>query len=126
MNYRIDWTKIGADYQGTPDGKQRILEAIADIDSQDTGPGEWSRWHEIPQPPASLNLAMMPGLGIKEVIKQLRLPNVSHVGISACLSPIGFYGVRAHYKSGQTVDVFVVDSGDSITLVCARDYEAGE
>ena len=87
-----------------------------------TGPGEWDRWHEL-KPGQPLTLAMMPGLGIKETIKNLRLPNVSHVSISAHVSPCGLYGIRAHYKSGETVEVFVLDEGHQITPLFCRVFE---
>lgn len=120
--YRIDWTKIGSEYTDGEDQRECMLGAVAAIDEMDTGPGEWDRWHEIPKG-GKLTLAMMPGMGIQESIKQLRLPNVSHVAISAACSPFGLYGMRAHYKGGQVVEVFVIDSGDSITPVFCRVWE---
>lgn len=121
--YRIDWTAVGSDFNGTDELKAKVLDAIADIDRNAfEEPGEWSRWHEV-HPNKRLTLAMMPAQGISETIKQLRLPHVTAVGISALLSPMALYGVRANYGARgvfQTVDVFVVDHGDGITPVCAR------
>lgn len=123
-NYKLDWTKVGADYNGSDQLKSKLLAAVAAMDAQSTGPGEWDRWLEIPKDGSALAVGFMPGEGIKETIKELNLPRVTHIAISARLSPMGFYGIRAHYKSGtQTVEVFVIDSGESITPVLARVWD---
>lgn len=124
---RHDWMNSGNEYNADDSAKTRILHAIADIDRNDTGPGEWSRWLRIPdtakgEPP--LRLGAMPGMAIQEIARQFKMPRVTHCGISPHLSPLGFYGVRAHYrKSDRTfhrVELFVVDEGHQLVTVVAR------
>ena len=84
--YRIDYTKIGAEYTGTDELKRKLLKAVAVMDSGGEGPGQWAGWLRVPGPgEPPLNVAMMPGEGIKFTIKELRLPNVSHeIGRASC------------------------------------------
>ena len=124
QNYRLDWTIIGQPFTSHDEQRKRILDAIAAIDAGSTGPGEWDRWLEIPKE-GQLAVAMMPGEAIKTAIRELKLPRVSHVGISVACSPCGFYGIRAHYgKNGeQRVDVFVMDTGGEITPIICRAFD---
>ena len=123
-SYKIDWFNIGKEYTGTDELKQILLAAAAGIDSNSTGPGEWDRWLAIPQDGTPLTMAMMPGLNISSTIREFKIPRVTHVGISARIAPHGLYGIRGHYQNGrQRVELFVLDSGDSITPLFARVYE---
>lgn len=67
---------------------------------------------------------MLPGLGIKECIKQLRLPKVSQVAISHDLAPYGFYGIEARYKNGRA-RVYVLDRGTDL-IPLASDFWPNE
>lgn len=110
---RRDWFNVGreAGFSGTPTTDGRINSAILAVKWETLEPGK--------------QFAMMPAMGISEVIKQCRVPKVSHVAISNELAPYGFYGIRGHYKNGD-VEVYVVDSGDCITPVCADFYAKDE
>ena len=107
---RRDWFNVGkqAGYSGTEATDARIQNAIDAMEWETLEPGK--------------QFAMMPALGISEVIKQCRIPKVSHIAISNHLAPYGFYGIRGHYKNAY-VEVYIVDGGDSITPVCADVYE---
>lgn len=62
-------------------------------------------------------------MGIKGVIKDFKLPGVTHVAIALECAPMGLYGVRCHYEFGhQRVEVWFIDAGDSITPVLAKVY----
>jgi len=105
---RIDWTEIGKSrgQSETKEQRDRIRGAMKVMD-----------WLEIPTDGASLEMAFMPGEGIKAAMRQLRLPDVSHVATSNELAPYGFLGVRTHYKNAD-VDVFIVDRGSDMFPVC--------
>ena len=55
---RRDWFSVGADHD-----RAAVEAAILDL-----------RWRALP-----CDMPAMPGLGVKEAIRQLRMPNVSHV-----------------------------------------------
>ena len=57
---------------------------------------------------------------MKEVIKELRIPKVSHVAYSHEMAPYGLMGVKAHYKNGDA-NVFMVDEGSNIVII-ATDF----
>ena len=105
------WTKVGEALVGSPIdegtilGRDMVCRAIDRL-----------QWLEIPKD-GTLEVAAMPGLGIKEAIKELKIPKVSHIAISSALAPYGFYGIRAHYKNGDA-EIFLVDAGSHITPVC--------
>jgi len=101
------WTKVGSEYTGKSGYKARVEVAISALAWKDIGAGH--------------SEGMMPALGIKEAIKQLRLPRVSHHAISRDLAPYGLYGIRAHYKDGAA-EVFVLDAGSEL-VVLASDFE---
>jgi hypothetical protein len=103
---RRDWFNVGkqAGYSGTPQADAKIVNAIASMKWETLEPGK--------------QFPMMPAMGISEVIKQCRVPKASHVAISNHLAPYGFYGIRGHYTNGDA-EVYVIDSGDCITPVCA-------
>ncbi len=72
-------------------------------------------WHGLPY-----TMAAMPGLAIKLVIKELRIPNVTQVSCSHELAPYGLMGIKARYKNGDAI-VYLVDEGCQ-TLVLASDF----
>jgi len=115
LNTRIDWTERGKlhGHSETEEQRELIMAAMQRMD-----------WLEIPTDGSRLQVAMMPGLGINEAIKQLRLPKVSHIAISHELAPYGFYGIRAHYSNAD-VDVFLVDRGSDMFPVCMEVTEKG-
>jgi hypothetical protein len=95
------WTNIGAEYV-TDDNRTHVEHAIEKL-AWRTPEGEF---------PA------MPGLGIKAVISELRLPKVSRVAISHDLAPYGLYGIEANYKNG-CARVYVVDKGSNLIPICS-------
>lgn len=105
---RTTWTKIGAPYNGTEPLRKRVQSAIDGL--------EWLA------PP--VELPFCPGEGIKNLIKVLRLPKVSHVAHSSDLAPYGFLGVRCQYTDG-TAEVYAVDEGSS-TVVVRSDFHPNE
>jgi hypothetical protein len=102
---RTDWTTVGKEYSETDELKARIREAVAAME-----------WHDL-RGTGELSVPMMPGLGIKEAIKQLRIPKVWRVAWSNELAPSGFYGISGRYKNAD-VDVYLVDEGTHLTPVC--------
>jgi len=72
-------------------------------------------WQSIP-----CEMGMMPGEAIKAVIKELRIPKVSHVAASHEMAPYGLLGIKAHYKNGDA-NIYLVDEGCS-TVVIASDF----
>jgi hypothetical protein len=65
-------------------------------------------------------LPMVPGLGIKHAITELRIPKVSHFAIGNGLAPYGLYGIEGHYKNGRA-RVYVIDRGSDL-LPVASDF----
>lgn len=106
---RVDWTGVGAEYSTGDKARARILEAVSRI--------EWRRVPKQGEPP--LSMPFMPGEAIKGLCRGCRFPNVSHVCYSHELAPLGLVGVRAHYKSGEQVELFAVDNGREVVPVCA-------
>jgi len=97
------WTNIGKEHS-----EQRHDELGAMFDRMD--------WQELP-----CSIGMMPGLAIKEAIKQLRIPKVSHVAHSHELAPYGLEGIIGHYKNGE-VRVYLIDTGTEITPLASDFY----
>jgi hypothetical protein len=119
---RIDWTNIGARF--TEGKRDRIVAITNEIDAATAPVGQDGCWLRVPKPgEPALSVGMMPGEGIKAAIRELRLPKVTHIAISAALAPFGLYGMRAHYKGDQQVDVWVVDDGCGITPIMMKVYE---
>ncbi len=97
---RVDWFQVGADHwQGNQARLLAICEAI--------------EWHSLPH-----ETGMMQGEAIKALIREHRLPRVSHVADSHELAPYGLVGIRAHYANAD-VDFFAVDEGSHISSLCA-------
>lgn len=102
METRIDWMKTGRDYW---DGQEEKIKAIISKVS----------WQEVNE---GVLLPMIPGDLISMIIRDLKIPGVSHVCISHDMSPFGLIGIRARY-SDASVDFFVLDVGDTSVPVCA-------
>ena len=102
---RRDYTNVGkaAGYTGTEEADAKINAAI-----------ERLKWLDVEN---NREVAAMPGMAIKEAIKQLKIPKVSHYAISHELAPYGLVGIRGHYVNGD-VQVYLVDSGGCVTPVC--------
>ena len=97
----IGWTKVGEKHTETQEDKNRVSEAIERMD-----------WFD----PKGKELAMMPGMGISEAIRELRMPRVQRVAVSNELAPYGLYGIEALYKNGLG-RVYIVDEGSSLVPV---------
>lgn len=99
---RIDWTDVGK--EEVPEEKREAfakrVNALA--------------WQAVVK---NMNLPMMPGMAINNVIKQLRV-RVSHISLSV-YGPMGLYGIRAHYKRGVVADIILLDTGVHVVPVCA-------
>jgi hypothetical protein len=103
---QIDWMQNGAAH--TKD-HARILSIIDRM--------EWDYDYR------GKDIAMMPALGISEVIKQARIPKVSAVSYTCMeLAPFGLYGIEGNYVNGR-VRVFVVDEGTALVPICAFVYD---
>lgn len=98
------FTTIGKDYN-RESVRSRLVNVINSIE-----------WQSLP-----CELGMMPGEGIKQTIKQFRIPKVSHVAVSSDLAPYGLYGIRGYYKNGMA-ELFVVDAGSEIVPVVSDFY----
>lgn len=94
------WTNVG---KGHTEGKE---EEIAEMINR-------LEWKPIP-----CDMPAGPGLGIKEVIKQCRIPKVSEVAYSHELAPYGLMGVKAHYKNGDA-NIYMVDEGCNIVIIAS-------
>ncbi len=102
------WTKIGEQEIGKPldDEHDSHVSLTRELVARAIGSMEWK---EVP-----CTTAAMPGLAIKALVKELRLPKVSHVAVSNELAPNGLIGVRAHYKNGSA-EVYALDTGTAVT-----------
>lgn len=108
---RFDWTRVGADFNTTPEQRDVLLGVFTALDA-----GESGGWLALPG-----TLPAMPGLAIEEVIAQLRMPRVTHVGVSNVLAPYGLLAIRAHYSGGrQRVELLAVDRGTSVSPLVTR------
>lgn len=108
-----NWTSVGAEFREGDD--QTRLEAAIDA----------LEWESVEgSKPA------MPGLCIKDVIAQLRIPKVDLVayrgggdltypdGDSGGRAYYALYGIQGHYKNGRA-RVYVLDQGGVATPVCS-------
>jgi len=96
------WTQIGKEHT---EGKETELAEMF----------ERLNWESIP-----CDMAAMPGLAIKNTIKELHIPNVDYVAASHELAPYGLLGIKAHYKNGDAT-IYLVDEGCQ-TVVIASDF----
>ena len=117
---RRDWMQVGRPYW-----EQREAKLQAVIDGLE--------WLDIPKDGPGPNLPMAPGLGIQEVIKQLRLPKVDAIAWNGymetgdlgdkCYGAV--YGIQAHYRNCD-IRVYVYDHGDGIAPLCADVWEKAQ
>jgi hypothetical protein len=99
MEKRIDWMSIGKEYwEGRQDAIKGYCETI--------------EWQELP-----CKMSFAGGFAIKQIIKEQRIPNVSHVAESHQMAPYGLIGIRASYKNAD-VEIFAVDEGVSLSPIC--------
>lgn len=113
-----NWTTVGAEYhEGETrfgESRSRVERAIAKL-----------KWKPVPD-----SLPMMPGLGIKAAIKELRLPKVSKVAINGYLQmPDGpesahyaIYGIEANYANGRA-RIYVLDTGTGLVVLASDFWE---
>lgn len=99
---KIDWTKIGGEYNGTKELKTKLLAAHSRL-----------TWLDLKDKPT---MGMMQGMGIKSAIKNFHIP-ATHVSETSELAPYGLYGIRGKYENG-TVDILIIDEGIAIVPVC--------
>jgi hypothetical protein len=93
------WTTTGADYVGDRETFARLFAGL-----------EWE--------PVEGAKPAMPGLSIKEAIRELRIPKVTRIAISNELAPYGLYGIEGNYKNGRAL-VYLVDRGTEIIPVAS-------
>jgi hypothetical protein len=103
---RRDWLNVGKRYsEPYRDAIERQIEALI--------------WTDAPQ------AAMVPGLGIRECVKQLELPNVTVYATNGYLEvPDGeetaaysIYGIEAGYTNAK-IRLYVLDRGSEILPLC--------
>ena len=99
---RRTWTTVGKEHT---EGKKKELGEIFDR----------MEWHNLPH-----SMGMGPGMGIKEAIKQLRIPKVSQVADSHELAPYGLLGIKASYANGDAT-IYLVDEGTGVVPI-ATDF----
>jgi len=113
---RRDWTQIGRAYyepataEGIEgEGAATREKVAAALDAMD--------WQPVP-----CEVAFMPGEAIKAMVRECRIPRVSHVAISHDLAPCGLVAVFGHYKNAD-VKVYAVDKGTSTVILAMDVYE---
>ncbi len=102
------WTSVGAEHTDGEPARKKIANVIKRLE-----------WQAVP-----CDMAAMPGLAIKGLIGELRLPKVSHVADSHALAPYGFVAVRCHYKDGMC-ELFAIDIGTETIPLCSDFYREG-
>lgn len=108
---RYDWMHVGADFTDTPAKRATLIGVFATLDA-----GGEHGWQALP-----CTLAMTSGLAIEEIIRQLHVPRVTHVGVSSVFAPYGLVALRAHYSKGrQRVDLLAVDRGTHLSPLVTR------
>jgi hypothetical protein len=103
---RIDWLNVGREHW---EGNQDKITAII---------GRMT-WKSLP-----CDMGFMQGEAIKEIIKEFKMPGVSHVSDSHELAPYGFLGIRAHYSNAD-VELYAIDNGCGVEPVCVYVTERG-
>jgi len=89
---RIDWLNVGREHW---EGNQEKITAII---------GRMT-WKSLP-----CDMGFMQGEAIKEIIKEFKIPKVSHVADSHEMAPYGLLGIRAHYSNAD-IELFAIDNG---------------
>jgi len=97
------FTQVGKEHS---EGKEEEL----------AGMFERLNWQAIP-----CTMGMMPGEGIKNAIKELRIPKVDFVASSHELAPYGLLGIKAHYKNGDAT-IYLVDEGCQVVVLASDFY----
>jgi len=99
------WTTVAKDHNGTPEQRERLA-------------GMFDRLEWIAIEPGGLSLPMMVGEGLKECIRELRIPKPSHIAYTNEMAPFGLMAVRGHYKNGMA-QVYLCDEGCNIAVLCS-------
>lgn len=112
--FQRNWTTVGAELELDPEARrtpsrEEYARLFADL--------EWE--------PVTGEKPMLPGLAIKEAIKELRIPKVTRIAISHELAPYGLYGIEGNYRNGRAL-VYIVDRGAVLTPVASDFYPVGE
>jgi len=94
------WPFNGRAWNGTTEGRKKILLAVAEV--------EWQ--------PTPARMAVMPGMGIQKMIEEFRIPRPLEVGTAFSLAPVGLLAVCAKYRNG-VARIFAVDTGVEIVPV---------
>ena len=103
--YRLDWFKCSEEHAGTDEQKEAIKAAVLRCE-----------WVEIGE---RLTLPMMPGEGIKGIIKEFNIPKVRRISYNSHeLAPYGLYGIEGNYKNARVL-LFFIDEGSEISTLCA-------
>lgn len=117
QEYKTDWMSVGEKYIKTEADKARVINEADGFTWQSTKGG--------------LSVGMCPGLAIKEIIQELKIPKVDEIaiggGFGLSVEPsasYGFYGIQGHYAKGLKVQIFVLDNGCECTILFARVYES--
>jgi hypothetical protein len=104
------WTKTGASIV-----RDFTLARVAALLDQMNGTLE----------PIPDSMPMMPGLGIQQLIRELRIPKVDRVTFDGMLDRPGeyyaVYGIEGHYTNGRAV-VWAVDRGSDIVPIASDFY----
>jgi hypothetical protein len=74
-------------------------------------------WIEIPKSGKIPWPGFSEGYAISAAIRDFGLNRATHIATSRELAPYGFFAVRNIYPNG-TAEIFVMDSGTSLTVVC--------
>jgi hypothetical protein len=96
------WTTVGRRYSKGKSGKAKVTRLAKGL-----------RWQKVP-----VELGFLPGENIKQVIRDLKIPKVTHVAVNG-MGPLGFYGIRGHYKDGMA-QVYIVDEGSVVVPVLSE------
>ena len=128
---KTDWMNNAKDHNGTEKQRQKIINAAACMN-----------WQKIPEE-GELELPMMQGDALNAIVREYRIPRVSHIAHSPALAPYGFVAARGHYLDKEAsdaascrltgpkriyhaVDVFAVDTGTAVMALCAMVYAPEE
>ncbi len=98
-----NWTEVGREHT---DGNREFIGEFFDR----------MQWQELGT--GGIEAPMMPGEGIKSMIRELRIPKVSRVAWSNDMAPYGLYGVEGNYTNGQA-RVYAVDEGSRLVVLCS-------
>ena len=98
------WTSVGAEHTGEA-ARKTIQKAIDGLE-----------WQPVP-----CEMAAGPGLALKGLVQELRLPKVSHVADSHELAPYSLIAIRCHYKNGMC-ELFAIDIGTEVIPLCSDFY----